>query len=167
MTKTERTIQPYVIHGKGKQQYLHAFCETRQAERDYRIDRIFSVIITKDSFTWPNHFNPADDENGAFFNFRNPYTAIVVIDPDSGILNPIDKKPIEAVLQTITFKNSKDLFKKLLGMGNDFTIISPEWLRDKFSLLYSKNPTKKSIITIFFAATTFYVIPHVVNYTDN
>ncbi|MBN1524520.1 MAG: WYL domain-containing protein [Spirochaetales bacterium] len=141
MHKTKRTVRPYIIHGKSRAQYLHAFCEFRHAERDFRIDRIHSVFPTTDSFSLPAYFDSSKYAGEAVFNFRQPYIAEILFDAQpSPSGNTAENRP---ATETIPFESSAILFKKLLGRATAFTILSPEWLKNKFAA-YIQNILNKN-----------------------
>jgi proteasome accessory factor C len=51
--RTTRQVDPYHVFAKGGAWYLHGHCHTAGAPRLFRVDRVYSVEITDDSFERP------------------------------------------------------------------------------------------------------------------
>jgi predicted DNA-binding transcriptional regulator YafY len=137
--KSERVIRPYAVFIKDKADYVHAFCEERQAERDFRLDRISGPVLLNEGFTVSAAFDPRpfDSAQGRpytkdyRFNFRLPYRALVAFDsppPDDGALHLV---PAEEGSYEVEFRDSLDLFRKLIAVSTGFSILRPLWLRAK------------------------------------
>jgi predicted DNA-binding transcriptional regulator YafY len=148
--KSERIIRPYVTYTRNNVEYVHAFCEKRDAERDFRIDRIQSAKPVNESFIMPVSFDPKNYSENGRFDYRLPYTTTIKFD------NPIEEGIFESMqvaesadfksnyIYTIGFRSSQKLLSTLISLNSDFTIISPRWLRDKFASFFLRILKKNS-----------------------
>jgi predicted DNA-binding transcriptional regulator YafY len=140
--KTGRTIRPYAFFARGVSEYVVGFCELRNAERSFKIEKIRSVAFIDETFSLPHGFDP--EKYGARpIDFRIPYAAIVRFEGAVNEARPDWEKQAGDNTFSIRFKSSADLFGMLTSLGTGFTIIAPSWLRKKcasfFRSLYEKN----------------------------
>ncbi len=149
--KTERVIRPYVVFIKEKADYVHAFCEARRAERDFRLDRIAKPELLEERFDLPASFDPRPFDSaqgkpyagGYRFDFRLPYRALIVLDRPPPPDCPLALVPAGDSAYAVEFASSLDLFRKLVSVSSGFSILKPVWLRKKcrefFASLAEKN----------------------------
>lgn len=127
--RSRRVIRPYLVYIREKADYVHAFCETRQAERDFRLDRIERLDPLDESFSVPQSFDPGAYSGAFRFALRLPYRARLRFQgtpPGPELLALTDAG--EGVHET-EFRDSREFLGKLFSCGIEFTILSPLWLR--------------------------------------
>ncbi len=82
---SERTIRPYVVVSKLGLWYVIGYCEERRDVRTFRIDRIRSARLARESFDPPRDFDPrAFLEWGIFPDLHPPEHQRVVVAFDPG-----------------------------------------------------------------------------------
>ncbi len=140
---SERVIRPYAVFIKDKADYVHAFCEARRAERDFRLDRIGGSSILDERFEVPASFDPGPYTADFRFAFRLPYRALVALDSPPPPDCALGLVPAGNGVYEVVFSSSLDLFRKLVSVSSGFTVVGPLWLRRKcrefFSRLAEKN----------------------------
>lgn len=141
--KSERMIRPYVMFRRKNALYIHAFCEKRGAERDFRIDRIVSAKPGGGTFTIPASFDAGAYEKSVRFEYRLPYEALVEFDRPVNTDGALALIPSGLNTYRISFSSSTALLSKLIACGAGFTVRRPAWLKEKcgdfFSRLAEKN----------------------------
>jgi predicted DNA-binding transcriptional regulator YafY len=142
---SERVIRPYVVFLKEKADYVHAFCETRQAERDFRLDRITSLETLGEAFSIPPGFDPARYTADYRFNFRIPYVATIRFDHPLPPHHPLDLDPIAGGHYAVRFSDSAALLQTLLSFSRGFSIVTPWWLRKKCFEFFTTMKENNSI----------------------
>jgi predicted DNA-binding transcriptional regulator YafY len=130
-----RVIHPYLVFIKGKFDYVHAFCETRRAERDFRLDRIDRFELLDEGFTVPASFDPRPYANGFRFDFRIPYRAVVRFDHPVHADCPLPFSRTKDGDWEAEFTDSSEFLRKLLAYSIGFSILAPRWLREKCGTL--------------------------------
>lgn len=58
-SRTERDVDPYLVHAESGALYLLAHCHRAGGERRFRIDRISSAALLEETFEPPSHHGPA------------------------------------------------------------------------------------------------------------
>jgi proteasome accessory factor C len=53
-TRTERDIDPYLVHAQDGSLYVLGYCHLAQAERRFRVDRIATAVLLDDTFDAPS-----------------------------------------------------------------------------------------------------------------
>jgi predicted DNA-binding transcriptional regulator YafY len=148
--KTTRMVRPYVVFLRNGTGYLHGWCELRGAERDFRIDRMRSVVVLADRFELPASFDTAEFERGMRFEFRSPYRATIAFEDrpretpptrtmaaQRPALSDSIGRRIRVVSSSfdgridVEFRSSNELIAALTETGRPFSILSPVWLREK------------------------------------
>ena len=75
----ERTIDPYALVYRAGRWYVTGYCHTRQALRDFRVDRIQALAETGERFARPPDFQVPRDDDGSWIRVRRlaePLTAV-------------------------------------------------------------------------------------------
>jgi predicted DNA-binding transcriptional regulator YafY len=141
--RSERVIRPYAVFLKDKADYVHAFCEARGAERDFRLDRISRPELLEERFVLPAAFDPAKYKSDYRFDFRLPYRALVELDEPPPADCPLALVPAGGGAYEVEFADSRTLFRKLVSFSGGFSIVRPAWLRKKcreyFGRIADKN----------------------------
>ncbi|MBN2353479.1 MAG: WYL domain-containing protein [Spirochaetales bacterium] len=129
--KSGRVIRPYVVFIKDKADYVHAYCETRNAERDFRLDRIAEPELLNERFEVPASFDPRLYTADFRFDFRLPYRVLVALDSPPPPECPLSLIPAGDGVYEVEFSSSLELFRKLVSVSSGFTVVHPLWLRRK------------------------------------
>lgn len=56
--KSERIVDPYILHFSNTNPYMTGFCHFRQEVRDFRVDRVQTLEVLPDTFEIDPTFNP-------------------------------------------------------------------------------------------------------------
>ncbi len=142
--KTARVFHPYKVYVSAGNAYAAGFCELRRELRVLRLSRISGIRLLDDGFTVAAGYRETDFGENLPVDFREPYQAVVRFDRTEE-LGPMILFHEKAGPRTfrMTFRRSDEILRILFSCGDDFTIVSPAWLREearrRFSALAEKN----------------------------
>ena len=132
-TRTERDVDPYLVHAEDGSLYLFGHCHLAGAERRFRIDRIASATALSDTFTPPTLDRPA----GVFQPDADDPRVVLRLEPSAAWV--AETYPVEAVEHgddgalTVTLAVAAEpwLERLLVNLGPQATVVSaPESLLD-------------------------------------
>ena len=92
-TRTERDVDPYLVHAEDGSLYLFGHCHLAGAERRFRIDRIASATALSDTFEPP----PLDRSAGVFQPDADDPRVVLRLEPSAAWV--AETYPVEAVEQ--------------------------------------------------------------------
>ncbi|MBN2509088.1 MAG: WYL domain-containing protein [Spirochaetales bacterium] len=133
-TRTERTVKPLRLFQWGEHEHLEAWCSTRNATRQFRLDR---VLKARPALQEPGS-SPVEQENESTLTKEIIYIG--------GSESAIGREPYTACIHTgsraqdaITcrFHDSLALLGWLTSRYERFEIVSPRWLREKAGKMYN------------------------------
>ena len=140
-----RTVYPLRLVFKSTAWYLQAYCLLREDYRIFKINRIFSVNVLKDSFAGEQFVPPPIDgdkiKSGAFvhlkmkFSLDAAYRIYDEFDPKNVIVGDDNSYTVE-----VDFPNDFWLYGFLLSFGTAVQVIEPKCVRD--ALLEQVNEIK-------------------------
>ena len=134
----ERIIDPYRLFLRNKKSYLFAFCQKRLDFRIFLLSRIKSLEISEQAYSFHEDFYENYQLTALSFTRQQKYRARIFFS-----LKPDLKRftqphwDEEGKILSFSFVKSSNLFQKLVNLDLDqpgftFTILSPNWLREKF-----------------------------------
>lgn len=131
--RTERDVDPYVVHAQDGSLYLLGHCHLAGGERRFRIDRIASVVLLEEQFDPPaaepgvGVFQPDDDDPR------------VVLDLDPAAAWVVEAYPVEDIQERadgtlrvrLAVAAEAWLERLLVGLGPQATVVdAPDALLD-------------------------------------
>ena len=131
---TERTILPHALTIREGQWYVYAFCNTRQAFRLFKLSRIYSIVVTEQSF----ERLPLPDKQSIFEQYEQlPQITLAISIKDKCRLDAEEWLGIENVTKSGDeyFAISKQFFSdelisRLLSFGDGINIIAPQQVKE-------------------------------------
>jgi proteasome accessory factor C len=90
-TRTERDVDPYLVHAEDGSLYLFGYCHSAEAERRFRIDRIASAEVLDATFEPP----PLDRTAGVFQPDVDDPRVVLRLAPEASWVT--ETYPVEAV----------------------------------------------------------------------
>lgn len=129
-----RTFCPYKLFKREVYHYVVGFCELRNEIRVFRLDRMQGIEMLDQVFQVLEAFDGSmyGDEADPFF-MRVEYKAVIQFSvPEVGTLSTFSAEPMENNLYRITFYDIEAFFSSLVLCPCEFTIISPNWLKNWF-----------------------------------
>lgn len=141
---SERVFHPYKLFTNGNACYVAGFCELREEVRVFRLDRISRLTMTESTFTVVHYFRESDYGSHAPFTFKEPYRCRIRFEHEiRGDRRLVAFARIEGTIYEAAFSKSEDILNDLLSQPVPFTVMSPNWLRDKLlhrlQKLFDKN----------------------------
>jgi len=136
--RSARVVHPYKIFMKKNVQYLAAYYEKSGEVRIFKINRIQEGTLCNEPFLVQANFQPDMYDDKLRFNFRLPYTAVIRFNHPVNL--PADNHKWVALNDGsygVAFYKSHELFHSLIGIGAEFIILNPEWLKTKFYKYFS------------------------------
>jgi len=130
--KNKRIVHPYKILLRNGRSYLFAFCEKRRDFRTFRIDRIETLSVLPQEYTFHPDFKAYYDLIRLFPAFHQKYTARIwfAYKPRiSRFISPVWDK--EHNILSFEFLSSETFVVKLLNLDLPYKILSPNWLKVK------------------------------------
>jgi predicted DNA-binding transcriptional regulator YafY len=127
-----RLLHPYKIFEKDRQKYTAGFCELRNEIRIFKLSRIKKLELSEEVFAVSPFFNSDDYGSQMGFEYKKPYTATVILEkqPEPEIFK-LKACRENGNIYKISFYNSNDILTALLSSNSDFTILSPNWLKER------------------------------------
>ncbi len=135
--ETERLVDPYGVAFHGGHWYVSARDHLRDDLRTFRLDRLLSIEPTRETFARPEGFDLHDHIHRSIASIPYPVRAEVRLEasmedarrrvsPSAGTLEPLEG----AVLLRIGSDDLEWIVRYLVGLGINFTVLSPPELRD-------------------------------------
>lgn len=141
---SHRVVCPYKLFARSGVNYLAAFCELRSEIRVFRLNRIRECRPTGETFTVSPVFKPEMYSCEEPLLLQEPYQAVIRLErvPELEAF----KRPPQLVADhtyRIDFYDSGEFLRELLVLSAGFTIMAPNWLRDrlrrKLDAIYEAN----------------------------
>jgi proteasome accessory factor C len=128
---TQRRIEPYQLLNGQEGWYVHAFDLERDAPRSFRLDRIRSVDVTKESFEPRPGVEPDVHGWPRTGEVAASRTARVWISPDRARWAREDRRVVEelrdgAVIVELSFAGEGWLAREILKEAGDAAVLEPE-----------------------------------------
>lgn len=125
-TRTERDVDPYLVHAEDGSLYLFGHCHLAGAERRFRIDRVASATELSDTFEPP----PLDRPAGVFQPDADDPRVVLRLEPSAAWV--AETYPVEAVEEldggalTVTLAVAAEpwLERLLVNLGPQATVVS-------------------------------------------
>jgi predicted DNA-binding transcriptional regulator YafY len=130
----ERSVEPYGLIHFGRAWHLLAYCRTREAPRNFRLDRIDTVVLTPDRFEHSRNISPhrrPPEQDGA----RHEVQVRVAADSlrwlrEDRPYGLVEERPQGAHMLLVFRVASLDRLKRwLLSWGEAVEVLSPLELR--------------------------------------
>lgn len=143
---SERTVQPCKLVYKAKAWYLKAFCTERQDWRIFKLNRILSLEMLKESFPYRNFPKPTDDTEGEY----NRITLRFPKEMAYRVYDEFDETQVQRqengdFIASAQMPEGAWLTGFLLSFGTQVEILSPVYLKnivaEQAKLIYEKNKT--------------------------
>ena len=130
--KSLRVFHPYKLFNRNQQYYIVGFCTLRNELRVLRLDRILSVEPTDTAFSIVQYFQESDYKEDTHFSYKSAYKCKIRSDKtiDFGKLKSSLQNE-QGYLYTVEFTSSEELLSHMLSHFDSFTILSPNWLKEK------------------------------------
>ncbi|MFB4158936.1 helix-turn-helix transcriptional regulator [Geomicrobium sp. JSM 1781026] len=150
-TRTERKIHPYYIIPRGGHLYITAYCATREGFRIFRLDRIETIGVTKETFSISPDFNIdeylenrwtifADDEEATTFVVRFAADiARYVTEVQFYTETELEKQPDGALLLKTTIRSKKEFLRWVRGFGTDAQVLAPHDVRKQLAAEFKEQ----------------------------
>jgi predicted DNA-binding transcriptional regulator YafY len=136
-----RLVDPYFIVFRGHAWYLLGYCHRHGEMRLFRIDRIYNVAITKNSFerdhkvTLEKYFESSwDVYSGEPVEIRLLLfgkAAAVISDGKRHASQRVVKRKDGSVEYTVTVAGTEEILRWIIGFGGEAQVISPPELADQ------------------------------------
>jgi proteasome accessory factor C len=131
--RTERDVDPYLVHAQDGSLYVLGYCHLAGGERRFRVDRIASARLLAAPFEPPptppavGVFQPDDDDPRVVLDLA-PSAAWVA---EAYPVEEVEQRP-EGTLRVRLAVAAEPWFERLLvGLGPQATVVeAPDWLRD-------------------------------------
>lgn len=144
-------VEPYCLKIYKQRWYLVGRRPDRDAMRTFALDRILDIQLTAKKFILPDSFDAEKyfrDTIGIVVEDNCPPQTIT-ISAANGQQNYIRSLPLHPTQReyesgsdgakfSIFAQPNYDLIQELLRYGGDVTVLSPQWLRDKFRNIANK-----------------------------
>ncbi len=134
----QRLIDPYRLFIRHKKAYLFALCQKRLDFRIFLLERIKKLEISELTYSFHEDFYENYQLTALSFTHQRKYQAEIYfsLKPDLNRFTEPEWDEHKHIL-TFTFVKSANLFQKLVNLDLDypnftFSIISPNWLKEKF-----------------------------------
>jgi len=133
---TQRIVHPYQIIEYNSKYYAHCYCEKREQFRFFNLKNIISLKILDEGFQRKENYSPKVAKE-TFNNRKKPFIALIKLKEhisfdDAYIFDVFKQSEDEYKL---SFYESSKLISFLISKGKAFTILKPDWLKEK---LFSK-----------------------------
>lgn len=138
---TSRKVDPYQVWAMNGVFYLIGYCHLRQSRRTFAIDRIESLEVLKESFTYPKDFKLEDYLQDAFRVMRgDPKRIEARFAPDAArvvrerIWHPsqeIREHEDGGLTLTVEVPINYEIISWILGFGSAAEVIEPPELRQR------------------------------------
>ena len=131
---TERTILPHALTINEGHWYVYAFCNSRQAFRLFKLSRVYTVVVTEDTFerlplpSKEELFNAYDEMPQITLAISIKNKCRLDVEEWLGVEN-VTKSGNEYFAITKQFL-SDELINRLLGFGDGINIISPPQVKE-------------------------------------
>lgn len=150
-TPEPHEVEPYCLKMYKQRWYLLGRRPDRDVMRTFALDRIKGIVKTDKTFLLPDSFDAEkyfEDTVGIIVE-ENREPQVIKISAVNGQQNYIRSLPIHPSQQeyetgcngakfSIYAQPNYDLIQELLRYGEDVTVLSPEWFRDKFRNIANK-----------------------------
>ncbi len=131
---TQRAADPYGLAHISSTWYLIAYCQLRQAQRHFRLDRMGDLTVTAQTFTRPADFVIP---SGAVPTADHPFSAQVVFAPAVARWVQEERFPFiaatetrgDGLLVTLRARHLDEVVQWLLGWGSNVRVLDPPALQ--------------------------------------
>ena len=131
--RTERDVDPYLVHAEDGSLYVLGYCHLAEAERRFRVDRIASAALLDARFEPPTTpaatgvFQPDEDDPRVVVDLAPSAAWVVEVYP----VEDVDRRE-DGTLRVRLAVAAEAWFERLLvGLGPQATVVdAPEPLRD-------------------------------------
>lgn len=139
-----RLYCPYLIFTKDRMDYVVGYCEFRADIRIFRLERIKNIELVNEEFQIVSYFDQTMYESNNSFMLRSPYQAILRISDATKLSDQgIKVNRLEDGTYRAEFSNSGKLLHKLMVLEEEYSILSPVWLKERLRLrleqIYKNN----------------------------
>lgn len=151
---TERIIHPYGMIFEDGVWYIPAFCEMKNQERLFRMDRIRDTLLVEENFSLPDNFDIENYCNEKWYlnSIKNKKVEIVKLKFTKEMYHIVKdyyyfkfgnviEENNNYILSVIT-SNPEDYIQRAFNFFDGLEIIEPLWLREKFKEELKKLCTK-------------------------
>ena len=148
-TRSERKVDPYLVVFRGSAWYLVAYCHCRGAVRLFRLDRITSLEILRETFAFPANFSAnaffADSwhiEQGEPVRVKlrfMPEAAKWVRDGYYHRTQRITSLADGGIIFEATVTGTWEITRWILSHGPDVEVLEPEELRAEVAALAART----------------------------
>jgi predicted DNA-binding transcriptional regulator YafY len=130
--KSRRIICPYKFFCQGDGNYVVGYCELRGEVRIFKLERIRGALVRDEEFTIVPWFDPEEYKDD--FNYRRPYVALVKTQGENQLRKAgLRVSPSgEPQVYRVEFTNSSKFLAAIIAGVEQFTLLSPRWLRQRF-----------------------------------
>jgi proteasome accessory factor C len=124
-TRTERDIDPYLIHAQDGSLYVLGYCHLAQAERRFRVDRIASAGLLGDTFEPPSTdltaevFQPDVDDPRVVLRLSPAARWVAEAHP----VERVEEVPDGSLLVTLAIAAEPWLERLLVSLGPDAQVV--------------------------------------------
>lgn len=134
--ESDRRVYPLKLVFKSKAWYLQAFCKSRQDYRTFKINRIFGITETDESFAHCSYSPPAIETTGQSPASLVPLTLAFSPQVAYRVYDEFDEGCIQKwdngwICVSVQMPEDNWLYGFLRSYGDDVCIISPNYLKEK------------------------------------
>ncbi len=130
-TRTERDVDPYLVHAEEGSLYLLGHCHLAGGERRFRVDRVASATLLDDVFDPP----PVDRPTGVFQPAADDPRVVLRLAPEAAWVaetypvEDVEQEPDGSLVVTLVVAAEPWLERLLVNLGPQATVVSaPEAL---------------------------------------
>jgi predicted DNA-binding transcriptional regulator YafY len=141
--ESRRIVEPYFVIFRGHAFYFVAFCRSKEEVRTFRLDRIKSLKILKETFNRRDDITPKSYFKGSWEVFSGEPVKVVLKLTGaaarvvlSGQHHASEQKEQHAdgsIRYTVTVQGLEEIQRWILGFGNDAEVLSPPELRESLA----------------------------------
>ncbi|GAC1542884.1 MAG: YafY family protein [Herpetosiphon sp.] len=131
-----RVVDPYaLVHASGVW-YVSAFCHTRQAMRNFRIDRIEQPTLLDETFTRTADFRleaPDTEQRRVVVRVLFDDAVARSVREAQSFFMVHEEETLDGFLVTLNVRQEQDVLQWLLGWGRHVRIVEPASLREQLA----------------------------------
>jgi proteasome accessory factor C len=131
--RTERDVDPYLVHAEDGSLYVLGYCHLAEAERRFRVDRIASATLLEDRFEPPaapaatGVFQPDEDDPRVVLDLAATAAWVAEVYP----VEHVEQRPDGSLRVRLAVAAEAWFERLLVGLGPQATVVdAPEGLRD-------------------------------------
>jgi proteasome accessory factor C len=131
--RTERDVDPYLVHAEDGSLYVLGYCHLAEGERRFRVDRIASAVLLDDVFEPPpgpastGVFQPDEDDPRVVLDLAPAAAWVAEVYP----VEHVDRRPDGSLRVRLAVAAEAWFERLMVGLGPQVSVVdAPDALRD-------------------------------------